>query len=52
MEHIVLGEQRVRVVEDQAELLGFAAVEGAWLEQLYVDPERQQGRVKVAEVVL
>ena len=41
MEHIVLGKQRDRVVEDQAELLGFAAVEGAWLEQLYVDPERQ-----------
>jgi putative acetyltransferase len=42
MEHSVVGEQRVRVVENQAELLGFAAMEGAWLEQLYVDPDRQR----------
>jgi GNAT superfamily N-acetyltransferase len=42
MEHIVLGEQRVRVVENEAGLLGFAAVEGAWLEPLYVDPDRQR----------
>ena len=43
MEHVVLAEQLVRVAYDRTGLLGFAAVDGDWLEHLYVDPE-EQGR--------
>jgi len=42
MEHVVLGGQRVRVAEDATGLLGFAAVGGAWLEQLWIDPDHQR----------
>ena len=41
MEHVVLTVQRVRVAQSGDRLLGFAAVEGQWLEQLYVAPEAQ-----------
>jgi putative acetyltransferase len=41
MQHVLLTEQQVRVADDGSQLLGFAAVVGAWLEQLYVDPEHQ-----------
>ena len=34
MEHVVLHEQHVRVAHDGDLLLGFTAVNGAWLEQL------------------
>jgi putative acetyltransferase len=44
MQHVVLAEQRVRVVDD-GRAVGFAALDGDWLEQLYVDPDHQgQGR--------
>ncbi|MCA1670756.1 MAG: GNAT family N-acetyltransferase [Actinobacteria bacterium] len=41
MEHVVLHEQHVRVAHDGDLLLGFTAVNGAWLEQLYVHPDHQ-----------
>lgn len=41
MEHVVLAERRVWVAQSGDRLLGFAAMEGQWLEQLYVDPEAQ-----------
>ncbi len=43
MEHVVLAEQRVRVAAAGTRLLGFAAANRAWLEQLWVNPE-DQGR--------
>ncbi len=50
MEHVVLAKQRVRVVAAGNRLWGFAAVDGAWLEQLYVDPDRQ--RVGIGRLLL
>jgi len=50
MQHVVLGGQRVRVVESGNGLWGFAAVDDGWLEQLYVDPDRQ--RVGVGRMLL
>lgn len=41
MQHVLLTVQQVRVAGDGSRLLGFAAVAGEWLEQLYVDPEHQ-----------
>jgi len=41
MEHVVLAAQRVWVAQSSEGVLGFAAVDGHWLEQLYVDPEAQ-----------
>ena len=41
MQHVLLAEQHVRVADDGSRLLGFAAVAGFWLEQLYVDPDHQ-----------
>lgn len=41
VEHVLLAEQRVRVAHDGDGVLGFAALDGAWLEQLYVDPDCQ-----------
>jgi GNAT superfamily N-acetyltransferase len=41
MEHVLLVEQRVRVAEYEDRPRGFAAVNGAWLEQLYVDPDHR-----------
>ena len=41
MEHVVLAAQRVWVAHSSDRLLGFAAVDGPWLEQLYVDPGAQ-----------
>ncbi len=43
MEHVVLAEQHVRVAAAGTRLLGFTAVNGDWLEQLWVSPE-DQGR--------
>jgi len=43
MEHVVLAEQRVRVAAAGTRLLGFAAANRDWLEQLWVNPE-DQGR--------
>ena len=43
MEHVVLAEQNVRVAYIGSQVVGFAAVDGAWLEQLWVDPA-EQGR--------
>ena len=40
MQHVVLAGQRVRVADD-GRVLGFAALDGDWLEQLYVDPDHQ-----------
>ncbi|WNV76530.1 GNAT family N-acetyltransferase [Geodermatophilus sp. DSM 44513] len=40
MQHAVLAEQQVRVADD-GRVLGFAALDGNWLEQLYVDPDHQ-----------
>jgi len=45
MEHIVLTAQRVWVAQSNDRVLGFAAVDGHWLEQLYVGPEAQAGGV-------
>jgi GNAT superfamily N-acetyltransferase len=39
MRGIVLASQRVLVAERNGRPVGFAAVEGDWLEQLYVEPE-------------
>lgn len=41
MEHVVLTEQCVTVAQAGDRLLGFAAVDGQWLEQLYIEPEAQ-----------
>lgn len=41
VEHVVLAGPRVRVADDGGGPLGFAAVEGSWLEHLYVDPGAQ-----------
>lgn len=41
MRQIVLGEQRVMVAQDGGTISGFAALNGHWLEQLYVEPEAQ-----------
>jgi GNAT superfamily N-acetyltransferase len=41
MEHVVLAGLRVRVADGGCGPLGFAAVEGSWLEHLYVDPAAQ-----------
>jgi len=45
MEHVVLAAQRVWVAQSSDRVLGFAALAGHWLEQLYVDPEAQSGGV-------
>ena len=45
MEHVVLAAQRVWVAQSSDRVLGFAALAGHWLEQLYVDPEAQAGGV-------
>jgi GNAT superfamily N-acetyltransferase len=39
MEHHVLAHQHVVVAERDREVVGFAAVDGDWLEQLYLEPE-------------
>src|SRR4051812_73356 len=39
MRDVVLAEQRVVVAERNGRVVGFAAVHGDWLEQLYVAPE-------------
>lgn len=39
--HVVIPHHRVWVAHDGTRRLGFAAVAGAWLEQLYVDPDAQ-----------
>lgn len=41
MENVVLAAQRVWVAQSDDGVLGFAAVDGHCLEQLYVDPEAQ-----------
>jgi GNAT superfamily N-acetyltransferase len=41
MRQVVLAEQRVRVAHDGDILLGFSALDGQWLEQLYVQTEAQ-----------
>ncbi|MQA33563.1 GNAT family N-acetyltransferase [Modestobacter roseus] len=41
MAHVVLAGQRVRVALDGGRVVGFAAVDGDWLAQLYVDPDHQ-----------
>jgi len=41
MEHVVLATQRVWTADLGDQLVGFAAVHGRWLEQLYVDPVSQ-----------
>lgn len=41
MENVVLAGQRVWVAQSSNGVLGFAAVDGHCLEQLYVDPEAQ-----------
>jgi GNAT superfamily N-acetyltransferase len=41
MEHVLLVDQRVRVAYVGERLLGFSAMSGEWLEQLYVDPGSQ-----------
>lgn len=41
MQHVVLAAQRVWVAQSRDRVLGFAAVDGHWLEQLYVDPVAQ-----------
>jgi len=41
MEHVVLATQRVWTAHLGDQLVGFAAVHGRWLEQLYVDPVSQ-----------
>lgn len=40
MQHVVLAEHRVRIVDD-GRALGFTALDGDWLEQLYVGPDHQ-----------
>jgi GNAT superfamily N-acetyltransferase len=39
MRDVVLAEQRVLVAERNARVVGFAALHGDWLEQLYVAPD-------------
>lgn len=41
VEHALVADQHVRVAHDEHRLLGFAAVDGDWLTQLYVDPDHQ-----------
>ena len=41
MQHVLLTDQHVRVAHEGSRLVGFAAVAGGWLEQLYVDPDHQ-----------
>lgn len=41
MEHVLLAQHHVRVAADGRRLVGFAALSGHWLEQLYVDPDNQ-----------
>jgi len=41
MEHVLLATQCVRVADAGTRLLGFAALAGTWLEQLYVGPDDQ-----------
>jgi GNAT superfamily N-acetyltransferase len=41
VQHVLLAEQHVRVAQEGHRLLGFAAVSGDWLEQLYVHPDHQ-----------
>jgi len=41
VQHVLLAEQHVRVASHGSRLLGFAAVAGDWLEQLYVDLDHQ-----------
>lgn len=41
VQHVLLTEQHVRLAEDGSQILGFVAVAGSWLEQLYVDPHHQ-----------
>jgi GNAT superfamily N-acetyltransferase len=43
MENVVIPEQLVRVAREDRRPLGFFALTGNWLEQLYVDPD-DQGR--------
>jgi len=53
VEHVLLVEQRVRLAHHRDRLRGFAAVDGRWLEQLYVDPGDQGqgvGRVLLDDV--
>ena len=39
--HVLVAEEHVRIAHEQGRLLGFAAVSGDWLTQLYVDPDHQ-----------
>ncbi len=39
MRGIVLAQQQVTVAERDGRVVGFASVDGDWLEQLYVEPE-------------
>ncbi len=41
VEHVLLAGQRVRLAHHRDRLRGFAAVDGRWLEQVYVDPADQ-----------
>lgn len=41
MEHVLIADQHVRIAHDHGRPLGFAAVNGDSLEQLYVDPDHQ-----------
>jgi putative acetyltransferase len=41
VERVLLVEHRVRLVHEGNRVLGFAAVDGSWLEQLFVDPDHQ-----------
>ncbi|MEJ5913164.1 GNAT family N-acetyltransferase [Pseudokineococcus sp. 1T1Z-3] len=41
VDHVLVADQHVRVAHDENRLLGFAAVDGDWLSQLYVDPDHQ-----------
>ena len=41
MQHVLIADQHVCLAHDEGQLLGFAAVDGRWLAQLYVDPDHQ-----------
>lgn len=41
MQHVLIADQHVRAAHDHGQVLGFAAVDGHWLAQLYVDPDHQ-----------
>ncbi len=41
IEHVMLAECKVCVAELDGRVVGFAALNGPWLDHLYVDPEHQ-----------